>query len=502
MRLGAERRGGEAAPARRYGHATALIAAGAALLLLAALALLADRAEAVEPAKPGAASKQGAAVKPPAASTETGGAREVAVTVYNENLGVVKDQRAFDIASGLSELHFTDVASSIDPTSVHLRPLGKGSLDILWQDYRFDLVSTDKLLEKYVDQPVEVATKDDQVKRGTLLSYDPGSLVLQDAAGGLLLLSRAEVRQVSLRELPKGLLTRPTLVWRLRAGAGGTQPLEVSYMTGGMNWHAEYVAVIDENASSLDLQGWASVENRSGATFPDARIKLVAGTVHRAPSPRPPIRPELMRGAAMEKAMAMEERGFFEYHLYEVPQRATLAQNEVKQLGLLQAEGVRSTKKFTYDGAADAQHVNVTVEFENAEAAGLGMPLPEGVVRVFQRDRDGSLELAGEDRIQHTPKNETVRLAVGSAFDITPARKQTDVRQITPRLLEATFEITLKNHKKEPVDVTVVEHAYGDWEIVKSSQPPKKKDATTFEFAVRCLPETPLVLTYTIRTKS
>jgi hypothetical protein len=495
MRLGAERRGGEAAPARRFTHAAALIAAGAALLLLAALALLAVRAEAAEPAKPGAATK------PTAASTETGGAREVAVTVYNENLGVVKDQRAFNIASGLSELRFTDVASSIDPTSVHLRPLGKGSLDILWQDYRFDLVSTDKLLEKYLDQPVEVATKDDQVKRGTLLSYDPGSLVLQDAAGGLLLLGRGEVRQVSLRELPKGLLTRPTLVWRLRAASAGPQPLEVSYMTGGMNWHAEYVAVIDENAANLDLQGWASVENRSGATFPDAKIKLVAGAVHRAPAPRPPIRPQLEMAAQRGAAM-MEERGFFEYHLYEVPQRATLAQNEVKQLGLLQAQGVHSTKKFAYDGSADAQHVNVTVEFENAEAAGLGMPLPEGVVRVFQRDRDGSLELAGEDRIQHTPKNETVRLAVGSAFDITPVRKQTDFHQITPRLLETTVEITLRNHKKEPVDVTVVEHAYGDWEIAKSSQPAKKKDATTFEFAVRCLPETPLILTYTVRTRS
>jgi hypothetical protein len=436
-----------------------------------------------------------------ATSTETGGAREVAVTVYNDNLGVVKDQRSFSIASGLSELRFTDVASSIDPTSVHLRPLGRGSLDILWQDYRFDLVSTEKLLEKYLDQPVEVATKDEQIKRGTLLSYDPASLVLQETGGGLLLLSRAEVRQVSLRELPKGLLTRPTLVWRLQAGAGGAQPLEVSYMTGGMSWHAEYVAVIDENASSLDLQGWASVENRSGAGYPDAKVKLVAGAIHRAPHPRGPIRPEMAEGVMMAKAM-VEERGFFEYHLYEVPTRATLAQNEVKQLGLLQAAGVRSMKKFTYDGSADPKRVNVSVEFENSEAGGLGMPLPGGVVRVFQRDRDGSLELAGEDRIEHTPKNETVRVSVGAAFDIAAERKQTDFRQVTPRVTEQSFEITLKNHKKEPADVTVVEHAWGDWEIVKSSHPAKKKDATTVEFTVRCVPETPLTLTYTLRTKA
>ena len=481
---------------RRDGRAWKVLAAAGALLAVAAAcpALAQPRAGG---AKAGAAPSRAAAAAAPATSAEVGGGRDVAVTVYNENLGVVKDRRPFALEKGVSELRFTDVASSIDPTSVHLRPLGNTDVDILWQDYRFDLVSTDKLLEKYVDQPVEVATKDDQVRRGTLLSYDPAALVLQEAGGGLVLINRAEVRQVSLKELPKGLLTRPTLVWRLRSGAGGTQPLEVSYMTGGMSWHAEYVAVIDEAASSLDLQGWASVENRSGASYPDAKIKLVAGAVHRAPTPRPIVTSEdlrMMRGAAVA-----EERPFFEYHLYEVPVRAALAENEVKQLGLLKAEGIRSTKKFTYDGAANPKQVNVTLEFENTAAAGLGMPLPAGVVRVFQRDRDGSLELAGEDRIEHTPKGERVRVDVGSAFDVAAERKQTDVKQVSQRVAEMSYEITLRNHKKEPVDVTVVEHAGGDWEIVKSSQDWKKKDATTFEFTAHCLPETPLTLTYTIR---
>jgi len=476
--------------------------ASAGRILAAAGALLAvamSHPALGQPRSGGAAAPSKAA----AAATSTGAAgdRDVAVTVYNENLGVVKDRRSFALEKGVSELKFTDVASSIDPTSVHLRPLGNADVAILWQDYRFDLVSTDKLLEKYVDQPVEVATKDDQVKRGTLLSYDAGALVLQEAGGGLLLVNRAEVRQVSLKELPKGLLTRPTLVWRLRAGAGGTQPLEVSYMTGGMNWHAEYVAVIDEAASSLDLQGWASVENRSGASYPDAKIKLIAGAVHRAPVPRP-MAAEARGEAFMKAGMVAEERPFFEYHLYEVPMRAALAENEVKQLGLLQASGIHSTKKFTYDGAANPKQVNVTLEFENTASAGLGLPLPAGIVRVFQRDRDGSLELAGEDRIEHTPKGEKVRVNVGSAFDVAAERKQTDYKQVTSRVTEASYEITLRNHKKEPVDVTVVEHAGGDWEIVKSSHAWTKKDATTFEFAVRCLPETPLTLTYTVRTRS
>jgi len=428
--------------------------------------------------------------------------RDVAVTVYNENLGVVKDRRTFSVGKGASDVTFTDVASLIDPTSVHLRPLGNASLEVLWQDYRYDLVSTEKLLERYVDQNVQVATKDDQVREGTLLSYDGASLVLRDSRGGLSLMNRAEVRHVSLASLPKGLITRPTLVWRLRSAQGGDTPAEVSYMTAGMSWHAEYVAVLSsEAATSLDLQGWASVENRSGATFDDAKIKLVAGTVHRAVQPP---RPYEGRGIAVDMMMSqkMDERGFFEYHLYEVPLRATLSNNEVKQLGLLHADGVKSVKKFAYEAEKNPERVMVTVEFENASAAGLGLPLPEGVVRVFQRDTDGSLELAGEDRIKHTPKNETVRIAVGAAFDVTPERKQTDTRQVSARLVEQSFEITLKNHKTQPVDVTVIEHAAGDWEILKSSVPAKKKDATTFEFAVTAKPETPLTITYTIRIRT
>jgi hypothetical protein len=436
-----------------------------------------------------------------AGASAAAGSRDVAVTVYNENLGVVKDKRKFSLTSGMSELKFTDVASLIDPTSVHLRPLGKASLEVISQDYRYDLVSTDKLLERYLDQPIDVSTKDDQVKRGTLMSYDASSLVIQDPGGGLSLLNRAEVRQVGLKELPKGLITRPTLVWKLKSDSGGDQPLEVSYMTGGLDWHAEYVAVLNEAGTSLDLQGWASVENRSGATFDDAKIKLVAGSIHRAPAPIQP----LYRGGAdmmVKSANAMVERGFFEYHLYEVPMRATLSNNEVKQLGMLQADGIKCAKKFTYDGQRDAKQVMVSVEFENATASGLGMPLPAGVVRVFQRDKDESLELAGEDRIEHTPKNEKVRVSVGGAFDIAAERKQMDQKQVTPRLIETSFQITLKNHKTEPVEVTIVEHAYGDWEILDPSTPFTKKDATTFEFVAKCDPEKPFVLTYRLRTKS
>ena len=449
-------------------------ATAAVLCMIALMATLSAPSAAAQPREKSPPAASGGKSAPP---------RDVAVTVYNDNLGVVKDRRPFTLVTGVSDLRFTDVAAAIDPTSVHLRALGRSPIEILWQDYRYDLVSTDKLLQRYLDQPIDVATKDDQVKRGTLLSYDPTSLVLQDGNGGLTLLNRGEVRQVGLKELPKGLITRPTLVWRVKSGASGEEPLEVSYMTNGMSWHAEYVTVLDEAETSLDVQGWASVENHSGATYDDAKIKLVAGSIHRAQAPRPMYADGMLRVQSSE--MMMKERAFFEYHLYEVPLRATLSNNEVKQVGLLHASGVKASKRYSYDATRDNDNVMVMVEFENAQAAGLGMPLPEGVVRIFKRDTDGSLELAGEDRIKHTPKNERVRLSVGNAFDIGVERTQTDLKQVTPRLVEQSFEIVLRNHKNEAVDVTVSEHAGGDWEILKSSHPFTKKDATTFEFGAR-----------------
>ena len=434
------------------------------------------------------------------AATEVAGGREVGVTVYNDNLGVVKDRRRVSVPGGASEVRFQGVASMIDPTSVHLRPLGGRDLDVIWQDYRFDLLSTDKLLDRCLEQAVEVSTKDDQVRRGTLLSYDEGSLVLRDTSGGIVIVNRAEVRQVALKDLPRGLTPRPTLVWRVQSPSSGEQPLEATYLTSGMNWHAEYVVQLEPGGASLALQGWASVENRSGAAYEDAKIKLVAGTIHRANQPPGPV--PYAAAMTMDRMAKVEERPLSEYHVYELPMAATLQNDAVKQIGLMEASSVKATRKFTYDPSKDAEHVMVSEEFENASSNSLGMPLPGGVVRVFQRDKDGSLELLGEDRIDHTAKNETVRVAVGGAFDIGVERKQTDLKQVTPRVNETAFEVTLRNHRPEAVDVTVVDHAYGDWDILDSTIPVKKKDATTFEFLVHCSPEKPVTLSYRLRTRS
>jgi hypothetical protein len=275
-------------------------------------------------------------------------------------------------------------------------------------------------------------------------------------------------------------------------------PVEVSYLTGGLTWHAEYVAVQNETGSSLDLSGWATVENSSGETYENAKLKLIAGAIHRAATPRPPMAYETMMRSDAMMSQKLAERGFSEYHLYELPDRATVANNSVKQLALLQARAVPVTRKFVYDVEKNAEQVMTTLEFKNDASIG---PIPAGTVRVYQRDRDGALEFTGEDRIAHTAKNEIARVAVGGVFDVAVERKQTDFQQISARETQATIEVTLRNHRDKAIDVTVVEHAYGDWEIVKSSHPAKKKDATTLEFAVRCPPEQPVTVSYTIRTR-
>jgi hypothetical protein len=422
--------------------------------------------------------------------------RDLAVTVYNDNLGLVKDRRTVSIARGT--LVYTDVAAQLDPTSVHIRPVGKGTLDVRTQDYRNDLAGTDRLFERYLDRPIEVRLKGTETRRGTLVAVDGASLVLRTDDGTLRVLNRGEVQEVALAASTPMLASGPTLTWRVRPESSGPLPVEVSYLTGGLTWHAEYVAVQNETGSSLDLSGWATVENTSGETYENAKLKLIAGAIHRAAGPRPPMPYETMMRADAVMNQKLAERGFSEYHLYELPDRATLANNSVKQLALLQARAVPVTRKFVYDVEKNSEQVMTTLEFKNEASVG---PLPAGTVRVYQRDRDGALEFTGEDRIAHTAKNETARVAVGGVFDVAVERKQTDFQQVSPRETQATIEVTLRNHREKAIDVTVVEHAYGDWEIVKSSHPSKKKDATSFEFAVRCPPEQPVTVSYTLRTR-
>jgi len=432
----------------------------------------------------------------PAAAAE----RDLAVTAYNSNLALVKDTRTLDLGTGRQSFRLRDVSAQIDATSVHLAARSGGALSVLEQNYQYDLVSADKLLDRYIDQPVSVTGKDGKVTTGTLLSYDGASLVL-DKKPGIAIVNRAEVKEIACDALPGGLITKPTLVWFLDNAGPARREATLSYLTGGLSWHAEYVAVLSPDDKRASWAGWVSLENTSGTTFPDARLKLVAGDVHRVNAAPPVPRYEMMKTAMASDAAQFEEQTFYEYHLYALDRATTLADKETKQLSLFPTSSVPVTKLYTYDRTKDAAKVAVTVEFKNAKESGLGMALPMGKVRIYKEDASGAEEFVGEDRIDHTPKDETVRLTTGNAFDLTPEYRQVDTRRISDKETETSHEIKVRNHKTESVRVKVVEHAYGDWRVTTSSPAFVKKDATTFEFTLDIPADGEGVVSYTVRQK-
>lgn len=422
----------------------------------------------------------------------------VQITIYNDNLALVKDTRDLDYERGTFDLSFTDVASAIDATSVSFSAVqSPGSVTLLEQNYRYDLVSSEKILEKYIDKNIRVLTKEGKLHEGTLLSSDGMALTLRMGDGGLVIVSRAEVADLTFPSLPEGLITRPTLVWKLNSELDGKHSSEVRYLTTQINWNAQYVAKVNAAENELDLAGWVSIDNHSGATYDDAKIKLIAGDVNR-------VRPPMPRGMAMEmmaKAAdaGFEERAFFEYHLYTLQRPSTIRDNEIKQLSLFDPARVKAKKIFTYDGARDATKVRVSMEFMNSAEAGLGIPLPRGTIRVMKADTDGSLEFVGEDQIDHTPKDEKVRAMLGNAFDVVGERVQRAQRQVSDRVSEEDFEIKLRNHKTEDIVVTAIEHGWGDWTITQQSHQNAKKDANKAEWDIPVKADGETILTYTAR---
>ncbi|MCJ7578512.1 MAG: hypothetical protein MUO91_08690, partial [candidate division Zixibacteria bacterium] len=386
---------------------------------------------------------------------------EVSVTIYNQDLGLVKDVRELEFQKGKSVVKFTDVAAQIDPTSVHFKLVNPSDqVSILEQNYQYDLVSSSKILEKYIDKEIELFTKGEGTSgqeksyKGVLLSYSNENLTLKEPEGAIRIVRLNEVRDMYFPSLPEGLITKPTLVWLLDSQVSGKRKAEVSYLTSGINWHAEYVAVVDQLDQNLELAGWVSIDNRSGATYEEAKVKLIAGEVHRVREEIP--LPRLGKGEVMAMAAGapqFEEKPFFEYHLYTLLRPATIKDNEIKQVSLFPTTNVKVKKIFTYDGAREEKSVKVEVEFKNSQADGLGMPLPKGKIRVYKADVDKSLEFVGEDLIDHTPKDEKVRVFLGNAFDIVGEKKRTDFKQISKDVTEESFEIKLRNHKEEAVEV-------------------------------------------------
>ncbi len=410
---------------------------------------------------------------------------DVAVTVYNNNIALVRQVRELDFERGAQEFRYTDVASEIIPTSVHFKSQDDpGALQILEQNYSYDLVNTGRLLEKYVDQVLSVTTEEGETFTGTLMSAG-GDAILQTPEAGIVAVKSSAIHTISFPELPDGLITRPTLVWLLNAQRGGGQETDLSYLTRGMQWHAEYVAVVNENDTELELSGWVSIDNQSGATFKDAKVKLVAGDVNMAaPEGRGMARRDAMVMAA-EAPKQFEEKAFFEYHLYTLQRPSTLQNRQIKQISLFEPKTASVDKKYVYDGRRDAENVSVDLVFINSEKNGLGMPLPKGVLRVYKSDEDGSQEFIGEDRIDHTSKDEKVRVTMGNAFDIVGERTVTSSQRLSKTSRRETIEIELRNHKDEAVTVTVIEHFYGDWQLLNEVPELSDKDAGKAEFEIK-----------------
>ncbi|MBC7186505.1 MAG: DUF4139 domain-containing protein [Calditrichaeota bacterium] len=424
-----------------------------------------------------------------------------AVTVYNNDLALVREARSLELGKGSQEIRFVDVAARIDPTSVHFKSLtAPEAVEILEQNFQYDLVGTQRLLQKYVGEQIAVNTKDGRSFKGRLLSAS-GDAILQRADGSVDAISSSAIETMSFPALPAGLILRPTLVWLLDNKKPGTHKVELSYLTSGMRWHAEYVGVSKQNDTMLELAGWVSIENTSGATYENARLKLVAGDVHRAGErvrSRAMVKEEVMLAYAPEPQFQEEE--LFEYHLYTLSRPTTIRDLETKQLSLFPPVATGCKRLYLYDPSVDKK-VRVNLEFLNSSEQGLGMPLPKGKIRVYKEAGDQALEFIGEDWIDHTPKDERVRVFLGNAFDIVVERTQTSSRKLGEKSREESWQVAIRNHKKEAVTVTVVEHVWGDWEVRESSHPHRKKDAYTIEFDVPVKADAQGTLTYTIRTR-
>ncbi len=435
---------------------------------------------------------------------------EVYLTVYNDDLGLVREIRNIGIEKGTTMINFDDVASRIIPQSVSFRCLDDNSAKILEQNFAYDLVSTEALLNRFLGKNITLVGEDDRRYSGELLSADGKSLILRSADGEVAVVATAKVVDYKFPSLPEGLYIKPSLRWLLNADSQGNRRCEVSYLTNGIGWSADYVAVVSDDDNFITLSGWVTINNQCGSSFKEATLKLVAGDIHRLPAAKGIPDYEVMRKADMLMGAAFAEEQLFEYHLYTLERKATINDREMKQLSLFSPTRTKAQKVFIADavgyyrkGNDDRVKIKTNLEFENSTKAGLGLPLPKGAIRVYKADSKGALQFIGEDMIDHTPKDEMVRVYLGDAFDITGSRKLVNREDLGAQgyYFRETYEIGLKNHKKEAIVVKVVEHPQGwrEWKIVKSSLPFRKIDNYRIEFEVNVPAEGEATLSYSIQ---
>ncbi|HUY15170.1 MAG TPA: DUF4139 domain-containing protein [Terriglobia bacterium] len=454
----------------------------------------------------------------PATATSTAAnQKNLSVTVYNSDLALVRDVRDVNIPAGTVDLRFEDIAASIQPETVHIASVtSPQGLDVLEQNYEYDLLNPAKLLQKYVGKQVTLirlelhdqSTVEVPVK-ATLLA-DNDSPVWQ--VGNEIVTGMGADRYV-FPDLPQNLYSKPTLIWLLKNRNAGEQTIEASYLAEKIHWSADYVLNVTSDEKSSALNGWVTINNNTGTSFRDAQLQLVAGQVHQV-TRQPMFRRYAMRNQVASPAAApFAQESISEYHLYTLGRRTTLANNESKQISLLSAANIHIEKTFEVNGNGfyfrsamgpgqpTKDPIEVHLKFRNSKDNSLGMPLPEGTVRVYQADSHGREQFIGEDHIGHTPKDEKLNLLIGNAFDVVEERKQTDYQSLGPNASESAYEITIRNHKNEPITVKVNEPLGGDWTMQSSNFKYQKTSAFSARFEIPVPANGRAVLNYRVRVR-
>ena len=441
---------------------------------------------------------------------------ELALTVYNSDLALVRDVRTLQLPRGVSDLRFMDVAATVNPATVHFRSLTEPArVGVLEQNYEYDLLEPEKLLRKYVGRDVtlvrirqEGGTAREESVTARLLSYN-NAPVWQI---GSEIVTGFHADHIRFPELPGNLFARPTLIWSLNNEGGTRHRIEASYLATKLSWNADYVLTVARDDTSADLDGWVTVNNGSGTAFRNASLQLVAGELNRVRQMFDRMEADLaQRRVGAEAPASMTQEAFSDYHLYTLPRKTTVNNNQTKQVSMLGASDFPVGKRYVVNGQAFYYRnahtpgapmkdvVQVFYQFKNEARAGLGMPMPAGTVRVYQADSKGGMQFVGEDRIDHTPKDETLKLKIGNAFDVVAERKQIDFQKIASNVYEVEYEVVVRNHKTTPITVEINEPIGGTWRILRSTHQWTKTDAWAAQFNVPVAADGNVTLNYRVR---
>lgn len=440
---------------------------------------------------------------------------ELSLTVYNSDIALVRDVRNLTLPRGIGNLRFMDIAATVNPATVHFRSLtAPQQVSVLEQNYEYDLLEPDKLLRKYVGR--EVTLMRNRMVDGTLRQEEVKALLLSYNQQpvwkiGSEIVTGIGADHMRFPELPETLYSRPTLIWTVQNDGVEKHRVEASYLAGRLAWNADYVLTVARDDTAADLNGWVTLTNNSGTAFRNAKLQLVAGDLNRVRQQIGKMMAEEARRDAAAPAAQMAQEAFSDYHLYSMTRKTSINNAQTKQVSLLEGTGVPVTKRYVVEGQNWYYHnqhhpgspikdlVQVYYQFKNAQKGGLGIPMPAGVLRVYQQDSKGGVQFVGEDRITHTPKDETLNVKIGNAFDVVCERNQIDFQRISGNVFEFEYAITIRNHKAAAVAVEVNEPIGGSWRMLRSSHEWTKTAAWAAQFKVPVASDGTAVLKYRVR---